>query len=106
MKRLQDNLALPEEVRTGLQKRALGQDLIGVTELPGYEVVLDILRSDIESAAKKLRTYKESNPNEAMRMLAELQGKEKALTNLESKVKYLTALVESPPENIQDYINH
>jgi len=97
--------ALSDETKRALDRYKQGQDILSVTE-PAWATILAILKEDIESAAKKARGYRDSDPNEAFRLLAELQGREDALANLERKARSLTALVENPPDSIQPYINY
>lgn len=97
---------LKEETQRLLKQYASGSNLLALTILPGWEEVLTILKEDIEKAAKKLRTYREADPYQSLRLLSELQGKESALSTLEAKVRSLTALANDPPAILQHYINH
>ena len=104
IRRLQDEPHLPEEVRRGLAKYESGQNLLAIIELPGYIDLLDLLQQDIDAAEKALKVYGDSDPSHVLRLLAELQGKQKALAFLKLKVKQYTALVTNPPDTIKNYV--
>lgn len=96
--------SLPEEVKSSLRKYESGQRLLSILNTDGYLEVLAVLREDVEVAKKTLERYRDSDAQYALRLLAELQGKQKALTHLEQTVKSRTELVETPPSEIQKYI--
>lgn len=100
-----DDPSIPEDIKRRVAQYEAGQNLQYLKELPGYTDILNILREDIVAAENKLRRYRDSDSEEVLRLLAELQGKEKALVNLESKVASLTALATDPPEEIQKFIH-
>jgi hypothetical protein len=80
-----------------------GQELLSLTAVPGWDVVLDLLKEDIDGDEKKFLAGRYSDPNELYRAHSELQGKKKLLTRLEANVKFLIELVQNPPEAIQKY---
>ncbi len=106
MLKLEDDPSLSEEVRKGLKKYERGQHLLSILDLPVWGDVLDLLREDIDAAKKDLETYRDSDAQMVLRLLAELQGKQKALAFLERKARSLTALVNDPPPELQRYITY
>lgn len=96
---------IPEAEKRLLQKYEDGQQLKYIIELPGYAVILNILREEIESSKRKLVSYRDSEAQQAFRLLAEMQGQQKLLTTLESTVASRTGLVNEPPAEIARYVS-
>ncbi len=88
------SMTLPEESRKHIERRKSGERLEAIYSLPGWQDVISILQEEIDAAEKKLRAYRDSDAQQTLRLLSELQGKQDALKHLLDKVKSRIALTE------------
>lgn len=102
-RKLSDTPLISEVARKDLLQYERGIELLSITAVPGWEVILDILREEVESDERKLLALRDSEPNQLFRLHSELQGKKKLLSRLEASVKFLTELATNPPESVQKY---
>ena len=99
-------IVAPADLQPLIEDYQHGRDLLYLIDLPGHKVLMDLFRKDIEAAQKALTAYGDSDAQYALRLLAELQGRKKALAAVERQVQRLAALVDAPPEAIHPYISY
>jgi hypothetical protein len=96
---------LDKETKSLLARHQAGENLAYLVTLPGWQDALHILQTYIDAAEKELVTYRDSDAQHSLRLLAELQGKKDALAHLEKIVKARIALVNAPPDAISKYVS-
>ncbi len=107
MPRLFDaSIALPADTKKLIERRQSGERLQAVYNLPGWHDIISILQDDIDVAEKKLRTFRDSDSQQALRLLSEMQGKADALKHLLDKVKSRIALIEDTTLSVSAYDNY